>query len=106
MGIVAAIINLCYVGYVIGIYLFKNDVAPGWVTLSLQNAVMFLFVFGNLVLISEYVAQILDESQDRPLYHVLDERASAFGSDKRLARRNVLSIFDSGDDQGEKRAAV
>ena len=54
----------------LGIYFFKKEVAPGWATLSLQSSAMFFFVFLILVLLSEYVVQILAESQDNPLYHV------------------------------------
>ncbi len=40
-------------------------------------SVMFLFVFSTLVVISEYLAQTLEETKDRPLYHVAEEKSSS-----------------------------
>jgi glycosyltransferase involved in cell wall biosynthesis len=88
LGILAGSLNLLYVLYVMGVYLFKKEVAPGWVTLSLQLAAMFFFVFLILVLLSEYVVQILAESQDSPLYHVESDRTSTATAG--VGRPNVL----------------
>jgi len=89
LGILASSLNLCYVLYVLAIYFFKKEVAPGWVTLSLQSSAMFFFVFLILVSLSEYVVQILAESQDNPLYHVESDRTSAVTAG--VGRRNVLT---------------
>jgi glycosyltransferase involved in cell wall biosynthesis len=89
LGIVAGSLNLCYVLYVLAIYFFKKEVAPGWVTLSLQSSAMFFFVFLILVSLSEYVVQILTESQDNPLYHVESDRTSTITAGS--GRLNVLS---------------
>jgi hypothetical protein len=89
LGILAGSLNLCYVLYVLAIYFFKKEVAPGWVTLSLQSSAMFFFVFLILVSLSEYVVQILAESQDNPLYHVESDCTSAITAG--TGRRNVLS---------------
>jgi hypothetical protein len=76
IGAFAGLLNLAYVVYILLVNLIKRQVAEGWTTLSLQISAMFFFVFLNLAIISEYVAHIMRESLDRPLYHVLDERAS------------------------------
>jgi glycosyltransferase involved in cell wall biosynthesis len=89
LGIVAGSLNLLYVLYVVAIYLFKKQVAPGWVTLSLQISAMFFFVFLILVSLAEYVAQILEESQDNPLYHVEADRTSVVTAGS--GPRNVLA---------------
>ncbi len=89
LGILAGSFNLCYVLYVIGVYLFKKEVAPGWATLSLQISAMFFFVFLILVSLSEYVVQILEESQDNPLYHVETDRTSVVTAGS--GPRNVLA---------------
>lgn len=75
-GCIAAALNLAYVGYVFVINLFKSQVAEGWTTLSLQSSTMFLLNFVILVVMSEYISHILEESQDRPLYHIADEQGS------------------------------
>jgi glycosyltransferase involved in cell wall biosynthesis len=89
LGIFAGSFNLLYVLYVLGIYLFKKEVAPGWATLSLQIAAMFFFVFLILVSLSEYVMQILEESQDNPLYNVEADRTSLVTAGS--GPRNVLA---------------
>lgn len=89
LGILASFLNLCYVLYVLAIYFFKKEVAPGWATLSLQSSAMFFFVFLILVSLSEYVVQILAESQDNPLYHVESDRSSDIPAG--VGRRNVLT---------------
>lgn len=76
-GILASALNLLYVGYIILIYILKDDVAEGWTTISMQQAIMFFFVFIILAIVSEYVGHILDETRDRPLYYVLDEKTSS-----------------------------
>ena len=57
-------------------------------TLSLQATLMFFFVFLILVVVCEYVGRILAEAQDRPLYHVLEERNSSLLEMQQ--QRNVL----------------
>lgn len=75
-GILAGLLNALYVGYVVLVYFLREHVAEGWTTMSLQQALMFLFVFIILTILSEYVGQILDETQHRPLYYTLEERNS------------------------------
>jgi glycosyltransferase involved in cell wall biosynthesis len=103
LGIFAGSLNLCYVLYVLAIYFFKKEVAPGWATLSLQSSAMFFFVFLILVLLSEYVVQILTESQDNPLYHVQSDRTSTVPTGS--GRRNVLTDSDAGAPRRNDEAA-
>ncbi|MBI3465254.1 MAG: glycosyltransferase [Planctomycetes bacterium] len=72
----ASVLNLLYMLYIAGVNLVKGRVAEGWTTLSLQISVMFFFLFSTLVMIAEYLAHAAEESKERPLYHVLDERTS------------------------------
>jgi glycosyltransferase involved in cell wall biosynthesis len=90
LGCTASLLNLLYVAYVFGVRLLKDRVAEGWTTLSLQNSLMFLFLFLTLVLLAECVGRIQDEAGDRPLYHVLEEAGhSVVTADPRL--RNVAA---------------
>jgi dolichol-phosphate mannosyltransferase len=89
LGLLASALNVAYIGYVIVINLFKDDVEEGWTTLSLQNAGMFLCLFVILTVLSEYVGRLLAETRDRPLYFVAEERSSSVMiSDEE--RRNVV----------------
>jgi len=77
LGVLASGLNLLYMGYILAIAFFKKHVAEGWVTLSAQNAGMFFFVCIILSVMGEYIGRILAETQDRPLYYVMEERSSA-----------------------------
>jgi dolichol-phosphate mannosyltransferase len=90
LGFAAAVFNVFYAVYVVAIYVFKPHVAEGWATLSMQNAVMFFFLFLVLGVLSEYVGKLLVESQDRPRYTVLEERNSSVLVDA-SKRRNVAT---------------
>lgn len=89
LGLGASGLNLLYAAYVVAIYLFKDDVAEGWTTTSLQLSSMFFLLFLIMTVLAEYVGRILDESRERPLYHVMEERNSnVVVAD--LERRNVV----------------
>lgn len=80
---------LLYMLYIVGIYLFKPRFAEGWVTLSLQSAVAFFFLFLILTVVSEYLGRLLGEVKEGPLYYVLEERnSSTLIADEE--RRNVV----------------
>jgi len=91
VGLCAGLLNLLYITYVIGIYLFKDQVAEGWVTTNFQSAVMFFFIFVILTVLSEYVGRILEETRHRPLYYVLDEINSSVLI-ANTERRNVVDL--------------
>jgi glycosyltransferase involved in cell wall biosynthesis len=90
LGLAACALNLVYTGYIVLVNLLKSQVAEGWTTLSLQVSGLFFFVFCMLWVISEYLGFILEESRDRPLYHVLDEINSTAPTAERTFR-NVVS---------------
>ncbi|MFN2432967.1 MAG: glycosyltransferase family 2 protein [Gemmatimonadota bacterium] len=76
-GALASLLDLGWAAWVLLGGLADGAGAQGWTTISLQLAVMFLFLFLILTVLSEYVGHILVESQGRPLYHVLEERTSS-----------------------------
>jgi polyisoprenyl-phosphate glycosyltransferase len=75
IGLVVVMANAVFLLYVIAIYTFKADVAAGWTTGSAVMATMFgtLALMGTIGLI--YLARLVDERSDRPLYFVLSERS-------------------------------
>jgi dolichol-phosphate mannosyltransferase len=89
LGLLASTLNLLYMFYVVGVYLLKPGVEPGWTTTSLQLSSMFFLLFLIMTVLTEYVGRILDESKDRPLYHVVEERNSNV-SVADAERRNVV----------------
>ena len=105
LGLTGSLLSLLYSLYVIVVYLFKPDVMPGWTTLSLAMSGLFALAFLILALMGEYLGRLLEESTDRPLYHVRDELSSAVMLAD-LARRNVLGLSEepgSGERTGSPR---
>ncbi|HXA47704.1 MAG TPA: glycosyl transferase, partial [Burkholderiaceae bacterium] len=67
--------------------LFKTDVAPGWISLSLQQSGMFFLISVVLLVLGEYILHMASLSNEGPLYHVGQEFTSA-----RMTRREKLNI--------------
>ncbi|RDJ98751.1 glycosyl transferase [Paraburkholderia lacunae] len=89
LSLFGAVSNLIYSGYVIAIALLKSDVAPGWVTLSLQQSGMFFLISLVLLVLGEYILQMARLSNEGPLYHVAQEFTSSV-----MTRRQKLNIED------------
>jgi glycosyltransferase involved in cell wall biosynthesis len=76
VGLFASFLNLLYFGYIFIVTLVKERLVEGWLTSSVMNATMFFFVFLILTVLSEYTAQILEETRDQPLYFIEYETSS------------------------------
>ncbi|WP_224360486.1 glycosyltransferase family 2 protein [Hyalangium versicolor] len=76
VGVGASLLNLLYMSYVVGIYLFMPQVQEGWTTMSLQSSGMFFLLFTLLAVLAEYIGRLVEESSERPLYYVMEERNS------------------------------
>lgn len=87
LSLFGAIANLAYSGYVLAIAAFKADVAPGWVSLSLQQSGMFFLISLVLLVLGEYILNMATLSNEGPRYHVAQEFTSA-----RLTRRERLNV--------------
>jgi hypothetical protein len=89
LSLFGAAANLIYSIYVVAIGLFKADVAPGWVSMSLQQSGMFFLISLVLLVLGEYILHMASLSNEGPLYHVGQEFTSA-----RMTRREKLNIED------------
>jgi len=96
LGLMGSLLSLFYSLYVVTIYLLRRDVMPGWTTLSLATSGLSFLIFLVLALMAEYLGRLLEESPDRPLYHVRDEQSSEVMLSN-LQRRNVIDQSDSVD---------
>jgi glycosyltransferase involved in cell wall biosynthesis len=90
LALIAAVLNLVYIGYVFLVKLIKTRVAEGWMTLSLQNAGMFFLLFVICAVVTEYLGRILDETRERPLYYIAEEASSSVLVPN-ADRRNVVN---------------
>lgn len=89
LSLFGAAANLLYSVYVVAVGVFKADVAPGWVSMSLQQSGMFFLISLVLLVLGEYILHMASLSNEGPLYHVGQEFTSA-----RMTRREKLNIED------------
>lgn len=94
LSLFGALANLIYSIYVIIIGLVKADVAPGWVSLSLQQSGMFFLISLVLLVLGEYILHMASLSNEGPLYYVSQEFTSA-----RMTRREKLNIVETAAGQ-------
>lgn len=87
LSLFGALANLVYSVYVVTIGIFKTDVAPGWISLSLQQSGMFFLISLVLLVLGEYILNMATLSNEGPLYHVAQEFTSA-----RMTRKEKLNI--------------
>jgi polyisoprenyl-phosphate glycosyltransferase len=87
LSLFGAVANLVYSGYVVAIAVFKDDVAPGWVSLSLQQSGMFFLISLVLMVLGEYIVHMASLSNEGPAYYIGQEFTSA-----RMTRREKLNI--------------
>ena len=76
-SLLASIFNLLYMVYIVLIYVFKDKVAEGWVTLSMQNAIMFFLISLILAILCEYVGIIFTKSRGWAAYYIAEEKHSS-----------------------------
>jgi dolichol-phosphate mannosyltransferase len=77
LGVLASFVSVLYVIYILIVSLVKHRVAEGWITTNVVSTVLFLCLFLILTVLSEYVARVLEETKDRPLYFLEGESYSA-----------------------------
>ena len=90
LSLFGALSNLIYSAYVIAVGIFKADVAPGWVTLSLQQSGMFLLISLVLLVLGEYILHMASLANEGPLYYVAQEFTSAV-----MTRREKLNVEEA-----------
>ena len=91
LSLFGATANLVYSIYVLAVAFLMPDVAPGWVSLSLQQSGMFFLISLVLMVLGEYMLHAASLSNEGPLYYVGQEFTSA-----RMTRREKLNVEVSG----------
>lgn len=96
LSLFGAVANLVYCVYVIAVGILKTDVAPGWISFSLQQSGMFFLISLVLLVLGEYILNMASLSNEGPLYHVGQEFTSA-----RMTRLEKLNIEEVVSDSAE-----
>lgn len=87
LSLFGAAANLVYSLYVVLVGLFVENVAPGWVSMSLQMSGMFFLISLVLLVLGEYILHMASLTNEGPQYHVGQEFTSAKMT--RLAKLNI-----------------
>jgi glycosyltransferase involved in cell wall biosynthesis len=77
ISLTAAVFNLLYSLYVVVITLSRDDIEPGWASMSLQLSGMFIIVAVVLMFLSEYMLHIARVTEGVFPYHINREVNSA-----------------------------
>jgi dolichol-phosphate mannosyltransferase len=92
MGFLSSGVSLLYFGYVLVVTLVKSRIAEGWITTNLMLSALFFLLFLILTILSEYVARILEESKDRPLYFIAYETGSLVSTFNNQEVKNSVNV--------------
>jgi dolichol-phosphate mannosyltransferase len=76
MGLLGSLLSTAYAAYVLIVHLVLDTVAPGWTTLSLVISGLLFLTFSILTLLGEYLARVLEETREQPLYYIKEETDS------------------------------
>lgn len=90
LSLFGAASNLVYSAYVVAIGLLKADVAPGWTSLSLQQSGMFFLLSLVLLVLGEYILNMVSLANEGPQYYIGQEFTSA-----RMTRYNKLNVEEA-----------
>lgn len=82
--------NVFYSFYVVIIGFFADDIAPGWISISLQISGMFFLISLVLFVLGEYILHTTSLTNQGPEYYVSQEFTS-----ERITRRERLNIEES-----------
>jgi glycosyltransferase involved in cell wall biosynthesis len=77
MSLCISVLTLCYAVFILAVVVFKDDVAKGWASLSMQISGMFFVVCIILAVMSEYILQILEATNSHPRYYIASQNHSA-----------------------------
>jgi polyisoprenyl-phosphate glycosyltransferase len=101
LSLFGALANLAYSIFVVTVGFLKPGVyGTGWISLSLQQSGMFFLISLVLLVLGEYILNMVSLQNEGPLYHVAHEFTSA-----RITRREKLNIEEVGPNISQKSSA-
>jgi glycosyltransferase involved in cell wall biosynthesis len=93
MSVGISLLTAVYAVYVVLTRLFMEDVAPGWATLSLQVSGLFFLLSIVLAVMCEYLMQVLETTNRRPVYNIAREIQSSA-----MDYRQDLNVVGTSDE--------
>lgn len=99
---IGAFSSFFYSIYVVLIWALKQDISPGWVSLSIQQSFMYFFISLVLLVLSEYVLEISRKIGSGPSYFIANEFTSA-----KITRKERLNVeFDFLESKSSKKFLI
>ena len=92
MSLGISLVSFLYAILVVVIAIFKEEVTPGWVSLSLQISGLFFLTCIVLALLSEYLLQVLEVTKGGPRYYIAYQTHSST-----LSLASALNVVDSNE---------
>lgn len=93
LSIGISLLTVIYAIYVVATRLLVDDVAEGWAALSLQVSGLFFLLSIVLAVMCEYLLQMLETTNRRPVYHIARELQSST-----IDNQQDLNVIESGGD--------
>ena len=90
LSLFGAIANFVYSVYILVIAFIKVNIAPGWISLSLQQSGMFFLISLVLLVLGEYILNMASLSNDSPRYHIGQEFSSV-----RMTHYEKLNVVEA-----------
>lgn len=76
LSLSTAMVNLFYIIYIFGIYLFKDNIAQGWTTSNIYNSMIYFVLFLVFSVLGEYIRIIIQNQKNTSFYEITDEKSS------------------------------
>lgn len=76
LSLFASLLNLFYIFYILIIFIFKRNIAQGWLSSSMYASSMNFALFMILAIFGEYIRVIILNQKNSPLYEISDEKSS------------------------------
>lgn len=92
MSLGISMVSLFYAVVVILVTVFKDDVARGWTSLSLQISGLFFLLCIVLAVLSEYMLQVLEATRGTAQYHIVSQTHSSH-----VSLASDLNVVDSNE---------
>lgn len=77
LSLFGTLANVVYSLYILLVCIFVDNVAPGWISISLQMSGMFFLISLLMLVLGEYILHMVSITNDEPQYHVGQEFTSA-----------------------------
>lgn len=86
-SLIVCLLNLLYSCYIILINIFKENVEPGWASISLEIAGLSFLFSALFCVFSEYLIRFIERSTNPHLYYIKEEFSSSI-----ITRKQKLNI--------------